>query len=398
MLKSKLMNKPFFCVFMSLISIIFSLNYQCVNAAEAKSTDNEFIRLTAYADSCMEQFDLFHAMTAYREALKLNDNCRVRRSIAKCHYRRAEFQECIDILKSISKLNNDSLDHEALREMFYSYGRLGQPAAQTYWGDEIIRQYPYDSEIVAAVSAVYCSENINQPFKALERTKAYLAVDSTNIAVLRQLADAYYFSNVFDRAADTYEKLVCRGDSTFNVLYSLGMSCWNMKYLDRARKWLTRAAEKSNFKNVGCIFRLGVVCNELDSLNEAIKYLRMADMMMQPDKNVMSILYRNLGESLYKNKEYNGAAVAWEKVVKQYGGSTSLTFNLAQVYGILGKKDKEIEAYKNFVNLAEFDELTDDRKEMIEQARKIIGPDWESYKDNMRKHKPQIDTVKSKKP
>lgn len=151
----------------------------------------EYSRLTAYADSCMEQFDLFHAMQTYNKALKINDNCSLRPKIAKCHYRRAEFRECIEILKSISKLNNDSLDHEALREMFYSNERLGNQSAQTYWGGVVIDKYPYDGEIVAALAAVYNSENINQPFKALEYTKKYLSVDSTNLAVLRQQADAY---------------------------------------------------------------------------------------------------------------------------------------------------------------------------------------------------------------
>lgn len=103
----------------------------------------------------------FHAMQTYNKALKINDNCSLRRKIAKCHYRRAEFRECIEILKSISKLNNDSLDHEALREMFYSNGRLGNQSAQTYWGGVVIDKYPYDGEIVAALAAVYNSENIN---------------------------------------------------------------------------------------------------------------------------------------------------------------------------------------------------------------------------------------------
>lgn len=336
-----------------------------------------YASLMAYADSCVDNFDIFHALEAYRRAMTLNDNSRVRRQIAKCHYRRAEFRECVDMLRSISKLTNDSLDHEALREMFYSHGRLGNKSAQTYWGGEVVKRYPYDAEIVAALASVYISSDIPMPSKALEYTDAYLANDSTNMAVMRQRADALFFLEQYSAAAEAYQRLVSRGDTTYNTCYSLGVSYMNRQNNVEARRWLLKAAEQNGYKSPGCLYRLGMVCSQVDSLSEAVKYLDKAYRLMQPDDMSVFSICTCIGSCYYKMGDYMKARFHYSRALRSSNRDPMAYFRLADTSGKIGDRKEEHRCYLNFLSLTENAEQTEDLVRMREQARAVVGSEEE---------------------
>lgn len=330
-------------------------------------------RLLHYGDSCLINHDTYHALMYYQEALKHDSGINVRKKIAECHYKRSNYRKCADILKSISQQSEDSLRAEDLRELFYSYKYLNDIPEQVYWGEKLLKQNPYDGQVTADLAFVYNNNDNYSPQKAFIITKKYLQTDSTNIAVMRQYADSFFFLQEFANAAKIYEKLLASGDSTYYVLYSLGMCHTQTKDYVNARKFLSKAAEANKFTNAGCLYRLGIVCVDIDSVAEGIKYLNMAEEKLTPDGTVMFIIKRALGEGYYKNGEYWSAIYAWHDALKHNRNSMATIFNLAQAYGIVGKHDKEKKCYMSFLSMAALTKPNHELQKMIEQAERVAG-------------------------
>ena len=132
--------------------------------ASGKDSDSLQI-LLQQGDSCMQQFNTFEALTYYQQAYALAkarsqqqaverldlplDNLKklpqekqdeiiehlksmaeksaivsspVQMKLADCHYKRANYREVCELLKNMPE---DSLSHEAFRELAYSYQKMG---------------------------------------------------------------------------------------------------------------------------------------------------------------------------------------------------------------------------------------------------------------------------------
>ena len=101
--------------------------------------------LIASGDSCVSHYDYFHALQYYRQAQKQSDDFQIQMKIADCYYCRSDFQSCTDLLK---KIDEDSLSHDAFREIFYSYGAMKQSGSQVYWGNQLLSRYPDRKSVV----------------------------------------------------------------------------------------------------------------------------------------------------------------------------------------------------------------------------------------------------------
>jgi tetratricopeptide (TPR) repeat protein len=334
----------------------------------------QYSKLMNTADSLLDEHDNFHAMQLYEQACKLNNNANVMRRIAECYFQRADYKNCVNTLNKISLFNSDSLDHEALREMVFSYKFLANPSAQLVWGLQLIERYPFDAEVVALVASLYLNEvNMYLPSNAYRITKAYFDKDSTNILVTRKYADSYFFMQEFDNAAKVYHYLLSLGDSTYNVFYSLGMCYDQTKNLPLAREYLTKAAKINEFNNAGCLYRLGIVCVDMGKVDEGIDYLNKAQELLEPDPTIMFIIKRALGEGFYKKKEWQSAIYAWKDAVKYNSNSSTTYYNLAQAYNVVGEHNSEKECYKAFLSMVKKEKANDALKDMIKIAEGVVG-------------------------
>lgn len=268
--------------------IVISFMLAAAAAASWGQTDGA----EALGDSCVEAHDTFHALQYYGEAMAADSSAALQRKVARCHYMRGDYRRCIDTMLPVAGPGGDSLTLEQMRYMFECYKMLADNDGQMTWGRAILRRCPMDGEMTAAVAAIYNTDDRYLPSSASSLTNSFLEKDSTCIPVLRQNADAKFLMQSFDAAITVYNKLLALGDSSYNVVYSLGMSYMQVKEDSLARKWLLRAAEMKDMKDAGCLYRLGMVCIELDSLAEGIEYLDLAYSLMQPDGRVVYIVKR----------------------------------------------------------------------------------------------------------
>lgn len=350
--------------------LIMSLSLVLICALPSHATDGDPVAL---GDSCLEMHDTFGALEYYGAALALDSSAAVVRKVARCHYMRGDYGRCVSTMLPVAGPGGDSLSLEQLRYVFDSYRQMGETAQVVTWGQAILRRCPMDGEVTAAVAQVYISDNAYSPNIGRNLAWSYLKRDSTCIPVLRQYADANFLLKDFDAAERAYLSLMELGDSTYNTIYSLGMTYMQTERDSLARLWLKRAAEKSGMKNAGCLYRLGIVCVDMNLADEGIMYLNLAFSLMQPDQRVAFVVKRALGEGYYKKGHYWSAIYAWEEALRYNRNSMATIFNTAQAYGLVGNDEKEKAFYRAFLSMAALAEPNEALDGMVRQAEAVVG-------------------------
>ena len=173
---------------------MFVLVLLAVTTARGEDSDSLQILLQR-GDSCMQQYNTIEALDCFQQAYALDDNCTTRQKLADCLYKRANYRQCADLLKIVEQ---DSLSHEAFRQLCFSYQKQGDTDSYIYWTEQLVNRYPLDGEMVAGL--VHAFAKNNQPQNGLRYGSAYCLHDMHNILVNRAMADAYFLDRNFTAA------------------------------------------------------------------------------------------------------------------------------------------------------------------------------------------------------
>lgn len=320
-------------------------------------------------DSCMKEFNTFEALQYFQQAYQMADSRDVRLKLADCHYKRANYHQTAELLKNVPE---DSLSHEAFRQLALSYHKQGDLDSYIYWGTQLVKRYPMDGEIVASLTLAYAQKN--QPEIGLKYGLNYSLKDMNNIMVNRAIADAMFLKRDFTAASIWYQGLMEQGDSTFNTIYSAGMCYSQIQDLNRAYKYLQLALIKSGMQHFGCAYRLGIVCNDLHSYDEGLNYLELALEIQKPDTAVMKAITLSQGEAYYLTKQYDKAVEAWKRHLEYNPSSVATYYNIASAYYYFLEDNLQSKAYlEKFLQVARKEEKpTQQLKDMIEKSEKLL--------------------------
>ena len=325
--------------------------------------------LVQAGDSCMRQYNTFEALKHYQQAFDMADTYEVRTKLADCYYKRGNYRETADLLKLVPE---DSLSHDAFRQLANSYQKQGDTDSYIYWTERLTEHYPMDGEMVAGLILAFAKNE--QPQRGIICGMIYSQRDSTNILVNRALADAWFMNRDFTAAGKLYDRLLEQGDSTFNTLYSAGMCYSQIEDLERAYHDLQLAFLISGMQHYGCAYRLGVVCIDTKRYPEGLGYLDLAKRLMQPDTTIMKAITLSQGEGYYLTQHYDEAVTAWKEHLTYNPTSIATYYNIANAYAYLLKDAEQAESYyRQFLDLARQEEKpTDKLKQMIKDAEDMI--------------------------
>ena len=348
-------------------------------------------------DSCMQQYNTYEALKCYQRAYAIaeaQDSVRfsmegidvmdaefsqyvpedkiprdVRLKLADCHYKRANYRQTAELLKNMPE---DSLSHDAFRQLAYSYQKQGDNDSFIYWAGQLVNRFPMDGEVVAGLTLAYAKAN--QPEKGVICGIKYSLKDSTNILVNRALADAWFMNRSFTAAAMMYDRLMEQGDSTFNTLYSAGMCYSQIEDLERAYKYLQLAFLISGMQHAGCAYRLGVVCVDTKRYPEGLNYLNLAKELLRPDTTIMKAITLSEGEGYYLTQHYPEAVNAWKEHLTYNPASVATYYNIANAYAyILKDQEQARDYYQQFIEkAAEVENPTPQLSEMVATAREML--------------------------
>jgi tetratricopeptide (TPR) repeat protein len=293
----------------------------------------------------------------------------VRLKLADCHYKRANYRQTAELLKNMPE---DSLSHDAFRQLAYSYQKQGDNDSFIYWAGQLVNRFPMDGEVVAGLTLAYAKAN--QPEKGVICGIKYSLKDSTNILVNRALADAWFMNRSFTAAAMMYDRLMEQGDSTFNTLYSAGMCYSQIEDLERAYKYLQLAFLISGMQHAGCAYRLGVVCVDTKRYPEGLNYLNLAKELLRPDTTIMKAITLSEGEGYYLTQHYPEAVEAWKEHLTYNPTSVATYYNIANAYAYILKDDEQArDYYQQFIEkAAEVENPTPQLSEMVATAREML--------------------------
>lgn len=348
-------------------------------------------------DSCMQQYNTYEALKCYQRAYAIaeaQDSVRfsmegidvmdaefsqyvpedkiprdVRLKLADCYYKRANYRQTAELLKNMPE---DSLSHDAFRQLAYSYQKQGDNDSFIYWAGQLVNRFPMDGEVVAGLTLAYAKAN--QPEKGVICGIKYSLKDSTNILVNRALADAWFMNRSFTAAAMMYDRLMEQGDSTFNTLYSAGMCYSQIEDLERAYKYLQLAFLISGMQHAGCAYRLGVVCVDTKRYPEGLNYLNLAKELLRPDTTIMKAITLSEGEGYYLTQHYPEAVNAWKEHLTYNPTSVATYYNIANAYAYILKDDEQArDYYQQFIEkAAEVENPTPQLSEMVAAAREML--------------------------
>ena len=402
------MNKKSFITMM--LALVAITGLAKTKTAEVKA--DSLLLFVQAGDSCMQQYNTFEALKYYQEAYAIAKkrsqhltveqpnlpldkfdelpeekqdeiikhlkrsaenssivDCMVQMKLANCHYKRGNYRETADLLKLVPE---DSLSHEAFRQLCFSYQKQGDNDSFIYWASQMVYIYPMDGEVVA--NLILANIKAQQPQGGIIHGLRYSQRDSTNILVNRALADAWFVNRDFTAAAKLYNRLLEQGDSTFNTLYSAGMCYSQIEDLEQAYHYLKLAFLISGMQHYGCAYRLGVVCIDTKRYPEGLGYLDLAKQLMRPDTTIMKAITLSQGEGYYLTQHYPEAVEAWKRHLDYNPGSVATYYNIANAYAYLLKDDQQAKSYyQQFTEKArEVENPTPQLTEMMEKAQEML--------------------------
>ena len=372
---------------------MFILALLTASAARGEDSDSLQIFLQR-GDSLMEQYNTYEALKYYQQAFdraqvqgvtrfSMDDDFshsrpyvpedvvprQIRLKLADCQYKRSNYRETTELLKNMPE---DSLTHDAFRQLAYGYKHQGDNGAFMYWASQLLKHYPMDGEVVAGLALAYARDN--QPQKGIVCAALYTLKDSTNILVNRAEAEAWLLNGDYSMAGKLYQRLLQQGDSTFSTLYSAGMCYTKTDSLERAYQCLKSALWLSGMKHSGAAWRLGVVSIDTKRYEEGLGYLSLALELMRPDTTAMRAITLSQGEGYYLTQHYAEAVAAWKEHLTYNPTSIATYYNIANAYAFLLNDNKQAESYyRQFLNLARKEEKpTEGLRQMIQKAENTV--------------------------
>lgn len=212
--------------------------------------------------------------------------------------------------------------------------RTGHDSLAIVLFNKVISQNPTDLNNYLNLATLYQKKEIFS--KAIEVLDKGYNVFPDEISLLSRIGDIQFAKRSYGKAAQTYEKFLCSGDSVHEVLKNLGISYYYEKNPQKGLDLLLKCLTLKPNDPVTGLFT-GLCYKDLNEIDESIAYLNFASKIATP--YYVSDIYNQLGNIYGQRKEYK-TSVSWLK--KAYSLDTSkcdVLFKIANTYD-LWQKDK----------------------------------------------------------
>ncbi|MDR0894047.1 MAG: tetratricopeptide repeat protein [Prevotellaceae bacterium] len=322
-------------------------------------------------ECCKSLTKYVQALQCYRKSLDLNpDNKYVRIQYINMLINCQQYQEALGESSLMTETDSSAV---VLHLQAQCFERLEQPAFATGCYHVIQQKYPADYLAAAKLGALYIAAHYYD--YAIEATERYRQIDTTNIYVNRQNAQAYCLNKDYLKAIERYTQLMAEGDSTFQTCYYLGVSYYaTTKNYFEAHDML-EMARKYDPQNVNLLYYLGRACSRSSWKEQGVMYLEDAINFVTPTDSVMSRLYGGLASCYGENHQYlkqiEAMNIRYQKFDKTHH---KLLYDIAYIYYYYLKDVGNTERYlKVFLktrpkNLQEKPEVDEDGNVILSMA------------------------------
>jgi len=320
------------------------------------------------ADSLFAAFNYAAAATLYAQLQDGNDSVAAFRRLAQCLHKQGDY---LKESRTLLRIPSDSLMHNDMRQLYYSYSNTQDSVPMETWGRRILQFFPYDADITTSVAADLMQKNKVDSARLL--AMHYLAKDTTNLHVLRQYAYSCYLLGDYAEAQRSYLKLYQNGWKGLEVNFILGICYGEMNDANHAYNHLILANQQKNGKDILILKMLAKNGLKIGMVKEAVDYMEQAIRLAVPDSITLFGMYNSLAEAHFYLHDYEQAIIAFTNALK-YNPANALTYyNIAQMYHGLKDEENMTKYYKLFLSYSSTLKNTDDNKEMIERVKAFLS-------------------------
>jgi tetratricopeptide (TPR) repeat protein len=259
-------------------------------------------------------------------------------------YHKEDYAKALSSYKNILENNNNTTILKQAGRCFESMNLID--SAQMYY-KKAWDINPKDGS--AAANYINTTIKLKDYLTAGNACMNYIERDSTNKQINRLYAFTYYIMDLYEPAAELFEKCIANGDSSLMVNRSLGISYYSLKD-PRAYEYLKKAYVQDTINN-NVIYCLGVVCNDLSKEEEAVIYFTKLLERVVPKSGALYLNYRGLAIAYDNLHKYKEALENYNNALK-YGTESQKAYILAIIAGIYNNnlKDRKmaIKYYKEY--------------------------------------------------
>jgi len=199
--------------------------------------------------------------------------------------------------------------------------------------------------------------NVNAAL-AIEMLGKLKAQDPSFLLVDKELADIYYSTNEFDKAAQLYETFLKSGNSNVQDLTKYAMTLFLnhdfVKSLEVANMGLQKSPRNPAFNRLA-------MYNNVDLKLYPAALLAADSFFNKSDKPDLSYLdYRYFGQALRESQQYDSAIVQYQNALKLDSTKVELWKDISAMYDAKGDYVKSISAYTSYLNTFSADKKTAD--------------------------------------
>jgi len=297
-------------------------------------------------DSCNKAFNLSAAISWYTKGYDIKKMPEMARRLIQCYSQRAQYKKAKQIY---SQIPNDSLNHSDWRMEYRLYKELVEVDSMILVGKRIVKEYPFDGEIVSSLAARY--NDIKQPDSALQYTENYVTnIDSTNTFVNAQRAYAYYLKEENDKAIEIYNKMLNSGYRQSSVYYYAGICYARCDSILQAYRFLENAMKLDTDKNPYIVSQLGLVAKKAGFDHDAITYLTKSIDMLKPNDAYMFRLHDKLSDAYFSRHQFSDC-IRVLNIARTYNSKSNYTlYKIARTYDAMNNWTQAKKAYLRFIN------------------------------------------------
>ncbi len=191
-------------------------------------------------------------------------------------------------------------------------------------------------------------KNVNTPL-AIEKLNVLKQKDPSFLLVDRELADIYYSTNDFAKAAELYGNYLKSGNSNVLDLTKYASTLFFKgdfaKSLEVVKLGLVKAPKNPAFNRLA-MYNNVALKNYDDALAAADLFFNKSD---KPEISYFDYTY--YGQALRAKKQYDLAILEYEKAIKFDSTQIGVWKEISDMYTEKGDNKKAVEAYQTYMNL-----------------------------------------------
>ena len=238
-----------------------------------------------------------------------------------------EYAKALDIYLGLYR--KDTVNIFLIRSTGKAYENLEMTDSARFFYEKAVQLNPFDFQSVIRLCNI--DIKLRKYPQAIFITDNYKRFDPLNSKINRLNAYAYYLSDDFVKAIQSFKACIKSCDTTDFTFKYLGLAYFRTETYDSAKIFLEKSFRKDSLNPQTC-YALGIACTMSKFKDEGILYLNKTLELITPSPRFESEVWQHLADAHNKCAQYRKGLQAFLSAYRVTPNDTLLKFRLAVQY------------------------------------------------------------------